>query len=74
MLAKMTSKNQITLPKVVVSRFRQVDYFDVSTDGESIVLRPLQQSRANEVRAKLADLGISESDAGAAVSWSRQRK
>ncbi len=74
MLAKMTSKNQITLPKVVVSRFRKVDYFDVSTDGESIILRPLQQSRANEVRAKLAELGIAESDVAAAVSWSRGRK
>jgi len=74
MLAKMTSKNQITLPKVVVSRFQKVDYFDVSTDGESIMLRPLQPSRANEVRAKLAELGISESDVAEAVSWSRRRK
>ena len=74
MLAKMTSKNQITLPKVVVSRFQKVDYFDVSTDGESIILRPLQPSRANEVRAKLAELGISESDVAEAVSWSRRRK
>jgi len=74
MLAKMTSKNQITLPKVVVSRFRKVDYFDVSTDGEAIILRPLRQSRANEVRAKLAELGISENDVAAAVSWSRGRK
>jgi hypothetical protein len=59
---------------VVVSRFQKVDYFDVSTDGESIILRPLQPSRANEVRAKLAELGISESDVAEAVSWSRRRK
>ena len=72
MLAKKTIKNQITLPKAVVTRFGDVEYFDVSTDGECIVLRPLQKSRADEVRAKLAELGISEEDVSAAVSWARK--
>jgi hypothetical protein len=71
-LAKKTIKNQITLPKAVVTRFRDVEYFDVSTDGECIVLRPLQKSRADEVRAKLAELGIGEEDVTAAVSWARK--
>jgi hypothetical protein len=73
MLAKKTTKNQITLPKAVVMRFRGVDYFDVSTDGESIVLRPLQESRADEVRARLARMGINEADVTSAVSWARRR-
>ncbi|MGB6130873.1 MAG: AbrB/MazE/SpoVT family DNA-binding domain-containing protein [Acidobacteriaceae bacterium] len=72
MLAKKTSKNQITLPKAVVTRFNGVDYFDVSTDGDSIVLRPLRESRADEVRARLAQLGIREDDVTAAVSWARE--
>ena len=71
-LAKKTAKNQITLPKAVVTRFSDVEYFDVSTDGECIVLRPLQKSRADEVRAKLAELGIGEEDVTAAVSWARE--
>jgi hypothetical protein len=71
MLAKKTSKNQITLPKSVVTRFGGVDYFDVSTDGESIVLRPLRPSRADEVRARLAKMGISEDDVQDAVEWAR---
>jgi len=71
-LAKKTIKNQITLPKAVVARFAGVEYFDVSTDGECIVLRPLQKSRADEVRAKLAELGIGEEDVSAAVSWARR--
>jgi len=33
MLAKMTVKNQLTLPKAVATRFSGVEYFDVSTDG-----------------------------------------
>lgn len=72
MLAKKTSKNQITLPKAVVSRFAAVDYFDVNTDGVTITLRPLEKSRANEVRAKLAELGIAESDVADAIKWARK--
>ncbi len=74
MLAKKTIKNQITLPKAVVTRFPGVDYFEVSTNGECIVLRPLERSRAGEVRARLAKLGIDESDVAAAVSWARKTK
>jgi hypothetical protein len=72
MLAKKTVKNQITLPKAVITRFPGVEYFDVSTDGQCIVLRPLLQSRTDEVRAKLAQLGIGEEDVAAAVSWARK--
>jgi hypothetical protein len=72
MLAKMTVKNQLTLPKAVIARFSGVEYFDVSTDGTSIVLRPLQRSRADEVRVQLAALGIDEQDVAAAVTWARE--
>jgi hypothetical protein len=73
LLAKKTTKNQITLPKKVVDRFAGVDYFEVSTDGASIVLRPLQKSRAEEVRARLAELQIDEDDVKAAVAWARKK-
>jgi bifunctional DNA-binding transcriptional regulator/antitoxin component of YhaV-PrlF toxin-antitoxin module len=72
MLAKKTVKNQITLPKKVVTRFKDVEYFDVTTDGDSIILRPLQQSRADEVRTRLAQLGIDEQDIPAAVRWAHK--
>jgi hypothetical protein len=62
-LAKKTVKNQI---------FAGVEYFDVSTDGESITLRPLQKSRVDDVRARLAQMGIDEQDVTDAVSWSRK--
>ena len=71
MLAKMTVKNQLTLPKAVATQFGGVEYFDVSTDGVSITLRPLQRSRLEEVRAKLAGLGITEQDITDAIAWAR---
>jgi hypothetical protein len=72
LLAKKTAKNQITLPKAVITRFPDVEYFEVSTDGECIILHPLRRSRADEVRARLVQLGIDEHDVTAAVSWSRE--
>jgi hypothetical protein len=72
MLAKKTTKNQIALPKKVVDRFAGVEYFEVSTDGASIILRPLPKSRAEEVSTRLADLN--EEDVKAAVAWGRKKR
>ena len=72
MLAKLTVKNQLTLPKAVAARFNGVEYFDVSTDGASILLKPLRPSKADEVRQHLADLGITEQDVTDAIAWARQ--
>ena len=72
MLAKKTSKNQLTLPKAVVARFQGVEYFEVSSEGDSIVLRPLRRSQADAARERLAELGITEKDVEAAVTWARQ--
>lgn len=74
MLAKKTTKNQITLPKAVVTRFAGVEYFDVSTDGASIILRPMRHSRADEVRSRLATMGITQADVQDAVHWARDQR
>jgi bifunctional DNA-binding transcriptional regulator/antitoxin component of YhaV-PrlF toxin-antitoxin module len=72
MLAKMTVKNQITLPKAVISQFGGVEYFEVSTDGSAITLKPLRLSKADEVRQHLVDLGINEQDVADAIAWARE--
>jgi hypothetical protein len=74
MLTKITVKNQLTLPKAVANRFAGVEYFEVSTDGSSITLRPLRLSRADEVRERLSQLGIEEQDVAAAVKWARKAR
>jgi len=74
MLAKMTVKNQLTLPKAVITRFSGVEYFDVSTDGSAITLKPLRPSKADEVRQYLAGLGITEQDVTDAVAWVRESR
>jgi virulence-associated protein VagC len=72
MLAKKTAKNQLTLPKAVIARFQGVEYFEVSSEGDSIVLRPLRRSQADAAREQLGQLGIIDQDVEAAVMWARQ--
>jgi hypothetical protein len=72
MLAKLTVKNQLTLPKAVAKQFPGVEYFDVSTDGSAVTLKPLRPSRLDEVRDKLERLGITEQDITDAIAWARQ--
>jgi bifunctional DNA-binding transcriptional regulator/antitoxin component of YhaV-PrlF toxin-antitoxin module len=72
MLAKVTSKNQITLPKAVVNQFPGVEYFEVRAEGEKIILEPVRRARTNEVWQKLETLGITEADVADAVKWARR--
>ena len=72
MLAKLTSKNQLTLPKAVLASCRGTEYFDVREDNGRIVLTPVRINRADAVRVKLADLGITEDDVAGAVAWARE--
>jgi len=72
MLAKLTSKNQITLPKAAVAGIEAAEYFDVSIENGRIVLTPVRVQRAQAVREKLEQLGITEQDIEDAVAWARR--
>ena len=72
MLAKITSKNQLTLPKSVTAAVGPVEYFDVEARGGQIILTPVRIQRADAVRAKLAQLGVTEGDVANAVAWARR--
>lgn len=71
MLAKKSSKNQITLPKAIVASFEGVDYFDVSTQDGRIILEPVRTTKGSEVRSKLESLGIRETDIDLALRYAR---
>ena len=72
MLAKMTSKNQLTLPKSVTAAVGPAEYFDVQAKGGQIILTPVRIQQAGAVRAKLAELDLQEQDIAAAVAWARR--
>jgi len=72
MLAKKTSKNQITLPKAIATHYPEVEYFDIQEENGRIILIPLRPNRSDEVRSKLAQLGITENDVSEAIDWARK--
>jgi antitoxin component of MazEF toxin-antitoxin module len=72
MLAKLTSKNQLTLPKSVTQQIGSAEYFEVTVQGGQIILTPVRIQRADAVRAKLAALNITEENITNAVDWARQ--
>ncbi|GBE04644.1 MAG TPA: AbrB/MazE/SpoVT family DNA-binding domain-containing protein [Nitrospirae bacterium] len=77
MLAKKTSKNQLTLPKDVVKAFPDVDYFDVKVKDDKILLVPVKitplGSTLKSIRGKIKKRGITEKDVDDAIRWSRKR-
>ncbi len=73
MLSKLTSKNQITLPKKVMLHFANTEYFEVEEQQGKIILTPVTLSRTEAIREKLALLNIDEKDIKAAIRWSRNQ-
>ncbi len=74
MLAKLTSKNQITLPKALVNKFPGTEYFDVQEEAGQLVLKPVKLRDLDAVWRKIESLGITEKDIGDAVKWARRTK
>ena len=72
MLAKLTAKNQLSLPKRIIAAVGDAEYFEVEAKDGRIVLTPVRVQRAGAVRAKLAELGVREEDVAAAVAWARR--
>jgi hypothetical protein len=69
----MLAKNQLTLPKAITEAVGPAEYFEVQALEGRIVLTPVRIQRGNAVRAKLAELKLSEADVEAAVVWARRR-
>jgi hypothetical protein len=78
MLAKKTSKNQITLPKPVAEAFPDAEYFDVRVQNNKILLMPVRiapaQSVLDGVREKMKKLGITPRDVSGAIRWARRKR
>ena len=55
MLAKMTSKNQITIPKKIIDQLPGVKYFEVELMDGRIELKPLRvyETDLEKIRSKM---------------------
>jgi hypothetical protein len=73
MLAKMTSKNQLTLPKDVLEAVGGASHFDVQARDGQIILTPVRLPQADPVHAKPTELSPIEEDIDVAVTWARRQ-
>lgn len=75
MLAKLTVKNQITIPKKIITQLKNVQYFDVDIKDGLVILKPVKVFKTDlqGIRAKIRKLGLSEDCVAEAVNWARSR-
>ena len=75
MLAKITSKNQITIPKQIIDQLDDVTHFEVQLDKGAVVLKPVRfyDTNLEQIRSKIEKLGISENTVADAVKWARKQ-
>jgi len=75
MLAKVTTKNQITIPKKIIDQLPDVKYFDVEFKEGLVLLKPLRVYDVNleQIRAKLKKLGLKENSVKEAIQWARKK-
>lgn len=72
MLVRITSKNQLTLPKDVTEELGAPEYFDVESRNGQLILTPVRSQHADAVRARLVEPGVTNADIDDAVAWARR--
>jgi bifunctional DNA-binding transcriptional regulator/antitoxin component of YhaV-PrlF toxin-antitoxin module len=75
MLAKLTAKNQITIPKKVVDQLPDVKYFDVQLKDGAVVLKPLRvyDTDLEQIRSRIKKLGLKPDCVAEAIRWARSK-
>ena len=75
MLAKMTTKNQITIPKKIIDKLPDIKYFDVELKDGMVLLKPLKvyDTNLDQIRSKMKTLGLSQNSVKEAIQWARKK-
>jgi hypothetical protein len=75
---KLSSKNQLTLPRSIVRHFPGTRYFEIAEREREVVLRPariaVQGETLERVREKIRALGLTEDVVSEAVRSARRAK
>ncbi|MEJ2586069.1 MAG: AbrB/MazE/SpoVT family DNA-binding domain-containing protein [Deltaproteobacteria bacterium] len=75
MLTKITSKNQITIPKKIVDQLPDVQYFDVEIKNGVVQLKPVKvyDVSLEQIRSKMTSLGLKRDSVKDAIRWARSK-
>jgi bifunctional DNA-binding transcriptional regulator/antitoxin component of YhaV-PrlF toxin-antitoxin module len=75
MLAKITSKNQITIPKKIMDQIPDTSYFEVEFIDGAVVLKPLKtySTSLEKIRVKIKTLDLKPDCVREAIKWARSK-
>lgn len=75
MLAKLTSKNQITIPKSIINQIPNTEYFEVELKDHTVILKPVivLGTDLEKIRAKVKKLGLKRESVTDAIEWARSK-
>ena len=75
MLAKITSKNQITIPKKIIEKIPNVKHFDIELKDGIIIMKPIKfyDTNLDQIRAKVKKLGLKENSVAEAIKWAKSK-
>ena len=75
MIVKVTSKNQITIPKKLMAEIPEAQYFDIDLREGILVLKPVQiyDTDLDKIRSKIKKLGLKPDSVKEAVRWARSK-
>ena len=76
MLAKITSKNQITIPKKIIEKIPNVKHFDIELKDGVIIMKPIKfyDTNLDQIRAKIKKIGLKENSFAEAIKWAKSKK
>ena len=76
MLAKITSKNQITIPKKIIEKIPGIKHFDLEFKDGIIIMKPIKfyDTNLDQIRAKVKRLGLKENSVAEAIKWAKSKK
>ncbi len=75
MLAKITSKNQVTIPKKIMDQLPGVQYMELELINGIIRMKPVKTSELDleNIRAKMKRLNLNADSVSDAIKWARDK-
>lgn len=75
MLAKITSKNQVTIPKKIMDQLPGVQYMEMELIDGVIRMKPVKTTEIDleNIRAKMKRLNLNTESVSEAIKWARDK-
>jgi len=73
MLVKLSSKNQVTVPRKILAQMPDAQYLEVEWKDGAIVMKPVSvvETNLDQIRDKIRRLGLNENSVSEAIKWAR---